>query len=278
MLFALFSALANVFATTISKLVLTKQKLSVMSFQIWTFFWLALLTAGLLPFLGVGHIQSLWQMPHLFYLVVMIVLAVIWNYFTYACLQKKELAEFQLITVMQPLITILLSMIIFSDERNERVLIATVIAGISLILSHFERWRLESPRLTIPLLLGIILSSVENLYIKELLSVINPATLYFVRTAFVALIFFLAAPAAIRQINRQQLWSTVMIGAFAVATMVLSFYGYQVIGVAKTNIIFLLSPITLTLVSVYLLKERIKKRKIVAFIIIILCILYVFYQ
>ena len=276
MIFALFSALSNIVATTINKFLLSRDKMPILSFSIWLFIFLAGLTAITLPWIGWVDFEKLISMPYIFYFVVMIGLAAVWNYFYYTCLEKESLSDFQLIAVIQPLLTIFLSMLVFADERGYKIMIATVVAGVVLIASHLNRWKIDNPILTIPLLVAVLLSAIENLYLKEMLDITSPATLYFLRTFFVAIIFLGVSPAALRLSQPKHLYKTIIVAFFAVLTMILSFYGYQTIGVAKTNIIFLLYPIGTTILSVYLLKERIKKRKLIAFIVIVLCIIYVF--
>lgn len=198
MLFALFSALSNIVATTINKFLLSRDKMHVLSFSLWLFIFLALITALTLPWIGYVDWEALISLPYLFYFLVMIALAAIWNYFYYTCLQRESLSDFQLIAVIQPILTIFLSLLIFSDERGEKIIIATLIAGTVLVASHINRWQIDTPQLTIPLLAAVFLSAVENLFIKEMLEIMSPASLYFLRTLFVAIVFLGASPIALK--------------------------------------------------------------------------------
>jgi len=276
MLFALFSAFSNIIATTINKFLLSRDKMPIMTFSVWLFIFLAGITALTLPWLNWIDWEKFVTPEYLFFFIVIVSLAATWNYFFYTCLERDSLADFQLISVIQPLLTIFLSMLIFPDERSDRVIFATLIAAAVLLASHLQSWRLENPIITIPLLGAILLSAIENLYIKEMLLITSPATLYFMRTFMIAVVLIGVSPASLRYTRPKHLWQTLIIAFFAVLTMVLAFYGYQIIGVAKTNMITLLYPVGTTILSVYLLKERIKKRKLLAFVIIILCIVYVF--
>ncbi|MFA4930341.1 MAG: DMT family transporter [Patescibacteria group bacterium] len=270
------AAIAYIIATTINKHLLSKERMGVISFGIWLFIFLAAITGLTLPWLGEINWEQALSIHYTFAFAAMLLLACTWNYFYYSCLQKDTLAEFQLMTIVQPLLTIFLGMLVFPDERNEKVFIVTIVAGFILIASHLDRWRLENVNVTVPLLISIFLAAVESLYHKELLVIYSPAALYFTRTLFIAIIFFLANPSHLKKVNQKNLWQTFIIAFFAVLAMVLSFYGYQQLGLAKTNIILLLYPIGTTIISVYILKERIKKRKLVAFALIVLCIIYAF--
>ena len=273
---ALGAAIANVIATTVNKHLLSKEKMGVVPFGIWLFIFLAFITGLSLPFLGQVNFTEAFSIHYVFIFLTMILIASTWNYFYYTCLEKDTLAEFQLVSIVQPLLSIFLSMLVFSDERNYHVLIATIVAGIALVYSHLYRWKIENFVVTVPLFIAVVLASIESLYHKELLHVYSPASLYFFRTLLIAIVFIFASPKEIKNVTRKNLFQTFIVALFAVFTMVLTFYGYQLIGIAKTNIILLLYPITTTLISVYLLKERIKKRKIFAFVIIIICIIYAF--
>ncbi|MBU0647650.1 DMT family transporter [Patescibacteria group bacterium] len=276
MFHALGAAIANIIATTINKHLLSKERMDVLSFGIWLFIFLFAITALTLPWIGWVDFELALSDHYLYIFLIMILIATIWNFYYYYCLQKDTLADFQLVVIVQPLLAVFLSMLLFSDERSDKVLIATIIAGVTLILSHLHRWRIENFKVTVPLFIAIVLASVETLFHKELLVVYSPAALYFTRTFIIATILFLANPGHISKVTPKNLWQTFVISFFAVLTMILSFYGYQIIGIAKTNIIMLLYPIATTIISIYILKERIKKRKVVALIIIVLCIIYAF--
>ncbi len=276
MFYALGSAFANVIATLVNKHLLSREKMHVLSFLIWLFIFLCLTTAIGLPWLGQINWDLFWQWDYILIFCFMLALASIWNYFYYVCLQKESLTDFQLISITQPLLTVLLSQLFLPDERSYKIIIVTFVVGISLFASFIHRWKIDNFVLTVPLFLSIILASIESLLNKQLLHVFSPTTLYFVRTAFIAIIFYFSFPAKIKSVTKNNLWQTWLIAFFAVLTMVLSFYSYQVIGVAKTSLISLIYPVLTTIISVYLLKERIKKRKLFAFVVIIGCLIYVF--
>jgi drug/metabolite transporter (DMT)-like permease len=278
MFYALGAAIANIIATTTNKQLLSREKMNVSAFSAWIFIFLFLLSGILLPSLGFINLEYAFSVYYLFLFLVMILLASVWNYFFYNCLEKDSLVDFQVISVVQPLLTIALSMIVFSEERSEKIIIASIISGIALYLSHQSRWRIENFKVTIPLFFAILLAAIESLYHKELLAVYSPVTLYFVRTGFLALIFTIAGIREITHIKSIQLWKTIYIAIFAVATMILSFYGYQTVGIAQTQIIMLLYPIGATILSYYLFKEHIQKRKIIALAVIILCVIYTFHS
>lgn len=276
MFFAFLSALTNIVAVVVNKRLLTNDKMNVAAFSGWLFVFLCLLTSITLPWLGWVNLEQAFSNYYLFLFLIMILLASVWNYFYYICLEKDNLSDFQVISIMQPLLTVVLSMLVYDDERNFKVIIATLVAGLALFLSHVFRWKIENYAITIPLFMTVILSAIESLFHKELLHIYSPAAFYFIRTFFVAIIFVAVGAKYMNKVNRSNLFSTIVIAFFAVIAMVASFYGYQTIGLAKTQIIMLLFPIGSTLLSVYYLKERIKKRKIMALLVIIGCILYAF--
>lgn len=274
--FAFISAISNIVATTVNKHLLSIQKMNVAVFSAWLFIILFLITSLALPWLGWINLEQALTPYYLFLFMIMILIAAIWNYFYYTCLEKEHLGDFQVISIVQPLMMVVLSMLVFADERNFKVIMAAIIAGIVLVWSHLSRWKIENFRVTIPLFFAIFLAAIESLYHKELLGVYSPVALYFVRTGFIALIFVILSYQNITQLTKSNVIQTIIIAIFAVSTMVLSFYGYQTIGIAKTQIIMLLYPVGATLLSVYYLHERIKKRKIFALIIIVACIIYAF--
>jgi drug/metabolite transporter (DMT)-like permease len=276
MYYAFISAITNIVAVVVNKRLLSIDKMNVATFLGWLFIFLCLITGLSIPWIGFIDLEQAFTSYYVFIFLTMILLAAVWNYFYYTCLEKDNLSDFQLISIIQPLLTVILSMVVYDDERNLKVIIAAFVAGLALLLSHLFRWKIENYAITIPLFLTIILSSIESLYHKELLEVYSPAALYFTRTFFIAIIFGIIGAKTFFKVSQNNLKTTFTIAFFAVIAMVASFYGYQTIGLAKTQIIMLLFPIGSTILSVYYLKERIKKRKIVALIIIIGCIIYAF--
>jgi drug/metabolite transporter (DMT)-like permease len=276
MYFALGSAFSNVIATIVNKHLLSREKMHVLSFSIWLFIFLCLTTAIALPWLGTVNWELFWRWEFVLSFCVMITLAAIWNYFYYSCLQKESLTDFQLISITQPLFTIFLSLLLIPEERNYKIIIATIVAGLALFFSHVHRWKIDNFVITVPLFLSIILASIESLFIKQLLVVFSPVSLYFVRTAFVAIIFYFSFPNKLKLASAKNIWQTWIIAFFAIITMILSYYSYEYLGIAKTSLVGLLYPVLTTIISVYLLKERVKKRKLFAFAVIICCLIYVF--
>jgi len=277
MFYAFCAAIANIVATTANKKLLSRDRMDVKAFSAWLFIFLFILSGIISFFFGDINLEYAFSAYYLFLFLVMILLAAVWNYYYYTCLESDTLSDFQLIAISQPLLTIIFSMIVYSEERSEKVIIASLVAAAALFLSHQSRWRIEKISITIPLFFSIMLAAIESLYHKELLHVYSPAVLYFVRTFFLAFIFSIVGLKEMSNISSANFWRTVYVAIFAVSTMILSFYGYQLIGIAKTQMILLLYPIGTTILSYYLFKERLEKRKIIALLVIISCIIYSFH-
>lgn len=270
---AFTSAFSSVIAILLNKRLLSKDKMDATAFSIWLFLLLCLITSLTLPWLGEVNWGFAFHWQYLTLFMVMILLGAVWNRLYYDCMGKESMIELQLMTIFQPLLTIVLAMAIFPEERTWKLALASIISGLALIFSHFDRWKMEVSQVTIKLMAAIFLAAIEVIYVKELLTVYSPAALYFGRTLLIFLVLFLADFRSFNKISLKEYWKTLLIAVLAVTSMVLSYYAYDIIGVTQTTLILLIYPILTTIISVWLLGERIKKRKVIAMIIIIACII-----
>lgn len=266
---AFASAFSSVIAILLNKKLLSKDKMDATTFSIWLFLLLCLVTSMTLPWLGNVNWAMIWHWHYVILFMVMILIGTMWNKLYYECMGRESMLELQLMTVFQPLLTIALAMFIFPEERTWKLILASIVSGAALIVSHHERWKIGLSDVTIKLAAAIFLAAIEVIYVKELLNIYSPAALYFVRTLLIFSVLFLADWKKFNKINLREYGKTLVIAILAVCSMVLSYYAYELIGVTQTTLILLLYPILTTIISVWLLGERIKKRKILAMIIVI---------
>jgi len=257
------------------KVILARHKVPVMRFIPLLFIWLAIITAVLLKPLGGVKYDLLGNPRTIGLFILMILVAVIWNIFYYEGIQKEDLHEFELIMLLSPLVTILLAEIFLPEERNLEVLIAGIIASVALILTRFRKHHLSIGRTAWKTILAMLLMSFESILIKEMLAVFSPATLYFIRTFTIAIIFLILYRPKLFAISNIAFALTIVSAIFGVLQMVLKFYGFQSLGVVETTLILLLGPFLVYAASSVILKERLFKRDVFAAAVVIICILYV---
>lgn len=205
----------------------------------------------------------------------MLAVAITWNSFYYRGIQDSEIHEFELIMMLSPLVTIILSEIFLPTERNLELFIAGAVASLALITSRFRRRHLQITRNSGIIVTAMILMSAESIIIKLLLDVFSPAALYFIRTAIMLVVFLTLWRPKLLSMPAKCFAFTIISAVFGVVQMVLKFYGFVHLGVVETTIILVLGPFLVYFFSAFYFKENLKFRDIVAAIIVITTVIYI---
>lgn len=257
------------------KFVLSKYRVPVMRFIPLLFIWLAVVTAVFLSRWGQIDYGLFKSIRYIALFVGMIAVACTWNVLYYQGIQKEDLHEFELIMLLSPLATIMLATIFLPSERNWGIFIPGVIASSALIATRFRKHHVTIGRTAWRTIIAMILISIESIIIKELLAVMSPVALYFIRTATIATVFVFLYRPKLFALPGMAYALTIISAIFGVVQMVLKFYGFQNLGVTETMMILVLGPFLVYGASAIIMKEKIFKRDVFAALVVILCILYV---
>lgn len=284
LLVPVIAAFAYAAGVVLNKIVLSYQKVGHRQFLVVFFFLLFLLSALLYPFFGKIDSRA-FTFDYLVILLLIIIIATVYNILFYHALEKEKIVEWELIVMVTPLSTILFASIFLETERNLGVFIAGLISSLALIISHIRRYHISFDVFQKGLLLYLVLYPFEAILVKKLLYLFSPLALYMVRTLgiFIALFIWYAfiAPYCKDEPKldfskwrlKNYLWC-LLISVLAVLQMVLIYYGYMSFGVVFTTLVLTLGPILTYLASVVILKERLKKRVVFAALVICFCIIY----
>lgn len=271
---AIIASLGYAGGVLADKVILSKYKVPVLRFIPLLFVWLAVITATFLPKFGGLHPQLLnWKIVLLG--IAMIVVAVLWNVFYYQGIQKENLHEFELIMLLSPLVTIMFAELFLPSERNITTFLASIVASFALIFARFKSHHLKVSKVAKRTIISMVLMSFESILLKELLSVFQPVTLYFIRTLIIAAVFMLMFKPKILQMPTMAFGLTILSALFGVVQMVLKFYGFQNLGIIETTMILILGPFLVYIGSSVWFKEKLFKRDVAAALVVVLCILYV---
>lgn len=274
MLGVIFASIGYAGGVVADKIILGKQRVPVLRFVPILFIWLAIISAIFLPLWG-DYDSAFFSRNYIFLFIIMIAVASTWNVFYYQGIQKESLAEFELIMLFSPLATVMLAAVFLPAERDFGLLGAGLISSIALIASRARRHHFELSRVAKRTILAMILLSFESILIKELLVVLSPITLYFIRTAVIALIFTFFYKPKVLALPPTAYALTILSAIFGVMQMVLKFYGFASLGVVETTTILLLGPFLVYLFCYLYFHEKLYKRDLAAVMVIILSILYV---
>lgn len=274
MLLQVFAAIFNAASTILDKVALSRHRTDVHNFIIAIFVFLSLFTALTLPWLGAINTSRAFSILGIFYFILLIFFAFVWNAIYYRAQQHETVQEFEIIVMMQPLFVSLMAAVIFADERNWHILIAAFIASLSLIACHLRRDHLSFNRYTSLLLLAVLFIAAETQVRKVLLDWYQPASLYFLRTGVLTILFILIWRPVKFTIPKKAWPHIVISGLLGSAMMILTFYGYQNLGIVLTTLILMLGPILTYLIDFLILKEKLRPRILIAAAVILGCILY----
>ena len=274
LLVPLFSVLGQTGGVLIDKFTLSIRKVRLNFFIVVLFIFLCSLTIPLLPFFGKVDWQMVFSIQFLLYFLAMLIVAIIWNIYYYRGFQYEKLYEFELIIMTTPLVTVLLAGIFLPAERNFQIIIVTIIASLAVIFAKIRTHHLYFSKYSIGLVIAVVLMSIETILIKKLLVVFSPASLYFYRTFFIAIFFLIFLRPKLRGEKISNWFLIIASAATGVLQMVLKFWGYKDFGVIYTTLVLTLAPVLIYLSSAYIFHENMKKRSIIAAVIIIVCIVY----
>lgn len=238
------------------------------------FVFLAMLTVIFMP--GLGSVDtSKFSFFYGFLFVLMIVVAVTYNIYATRGMQRENLHEYELIMLLSPLMTVFLAALFLPSERNWNVFLAAVVASVAFIISKFKSHHLHLGVTARGTLFAMVLMSFEAVLIKELLNMFSPVSLYFIRTAIIALVYLLMFRPKLSDLPAKSVLFILGSAVCGVLQMVLKFYGFKDLGIIETSMILLLGPVMVYLFSYFYFGERkIVLREVVSAIVIISCILY----
>lgn len=265
--------------TLLEKLVLRKRKITPRSYQAVAFLAIIIVMIPFLFFFWKMEAQafSLTSILVFFGIVVSSVLA---NVFVFYALKWEKICNIEPARLLEPLFVILLAVIfsfIFGQtlfERNTQVLIPALVAAVALIASHIKKHHLEFNKYFIAAIIGSFFFAFELVLSKFILNYYSPISLYFLRCLFVFIISFLIFKPKLKDIDKKARWEIVAASAIWVVYRVMTYYGFQTLGVIFTTLILMLGPIFIYLFAWKFLKEKPGWRNIAAAIVIIASVLY----
>lgn len=271
---ALSALITNVGNVLLDKYILSQLRMKVENYIPLAFVFIFLVTAVALPWTGSVNMTLATNQQYLFYFILMVLLAIIWNIFYYQGLQREKIVEFEMILLLTPLATVLLTTLFFPEEFNPSVFVAAIIGSVTLFLSHLRKYHLEFNKHAIHLLLAVILIAMETMVQKELLAIYSPTLLYALRVGFLAFFFAIYYRPKVAEVSDQQFRLVFASAVLGAASMITRFYAFQEIGVIFTTLVLLLVPVMTSWLDTRINRTRIKKRTVLAFAIILMCVIY----
>lgn len=280
-LFPLIAALFQATSMTLDKVILSFKE---MNFKLYTgvSFPLVALFTGIMFILFRPTITlALFTPSIILLLVILIGITIINNLLFYQALQHDLLVELKLLDLMRNIPILVISALLFIDERNPILILAALMSFIVVIWSHWENHQFAIRAQTLLFALwSLTLASFGPSLLKVLLQTLDPITIELIKNIGVALIL---TPLFYRELSKS-FPSGHALGLLLVTNLLTSIawvalsFGYQQLGVIYTTLIFSLQPLLIYVASALLLKERISRKKVIAFFLVLSVITWTLLQ
>lgn len=272
-LLPIFSAIAQATALATDKVTLSLRRVTfktyaAISFPLTFFVVLVIFIAAPSPFS-----MTLLEDTRWWFLIVLISATIGSNIVYYRALDDDTLTEIETFELLKAFPIILLSSLVFIDERNPVVILAALVAAGFVIWSHWEHHQIKIEPRTIPYLFCIlVLEPTRALATKMLLIAWHPLSLELVRTGVVAIVLGLVYAKYRQRVSPRVIIMLAITSVLYTAAWLLIYVSYQQLGVVYTTLILTLQPLLIYLASIIFLREKINRKKIIAFGVILIAI------
>ncbi|RJQ35943.1 hypothetical protein C4552_04575 [Candidatus Parcubacteria bacterium] len=200
-------------------------------------------------------------------------LMIITNILYYRALDRDQLGEIETFALLAGIPTIVVTSILFADERNPAVLIPALVAAGAVAWSHWERRHFAIARSTLPFFLWALAAApLQAALIKVLLAAWHPVSLELVRSALAAAVFAILYGRAARTISAKTFWALVITNVLSAIAWLLLYTSYQRSGIVYSALLFSLQPLLVYAAALVVLKERFAWKKVLAFHVVIMAI------
>lgn len=274
----ILGALALATGTVLQKVVLRRKKIDIKLYQVLEFLAIVIVMLPFIYFFWKFDTQAL-ELKNVLIFGSVILFSIIANIFMFYSVKWEKVSNLEPAKILEPLFVILLA-IVFSFffknlyERNIKVIIPAIIAGVALILSHIKKHHLNFNKYFLAAIAGSFFFALELVTTRLILDFYSPITFYFLRSFAVLLISFALFRPNLKKVDKSVRLRILLIGSIWVIYRVILYYGYLNVGVIFTTLIIMLAPIFIYAFAHIFLKEKIKLRNIISALVIIACVLY----
>lgn len=231
---------------------------------------IAIMTLGL-PFFFEWN-PAILEPVNIVYLGIVVVISLAFNLLWLHGLEKTRVEKAQPLYMSSKIFTIILAIAFFPTERHLLKVFLAIIAIGAIISLNISKKHLDLDRYAMMIIGGAFLLSLHNIFIKNLLGLMNAFMLYYIRIILIAvfMLFFF-------KIDKKDIVEDKIIFLFFLSiTVVLAnafiYWSYAQIGLVYTSLLLTLTPIAALWGAKVILKEELHIKNIVATVIIIACI------
>jgi len=265
--------------TILEKIVVKHKNIDIKFYQTAIFLVIMLVMLPFIYFYWKFDPQALQPLNIIIFSLV-IIFSLLANWFVFYSVKGEKVSNLEPAKMIEPLFVVLLAILFsfFIDsgmyEKNLKIIIPAIIAGLALILSHVKRHHLKFNKYFLSAILGSFFFALELVISRLILDYYSSLTFYFLRCAFIFLFSLIIFRPKMIKMDKTLTSYIFITGIFWVLYRVIVYYGYVNLGIIFTTLIIMVSPIFIYLFAHIFLKENLSWRNIIASIIIIGCVLY----
>ncbi|HOR52042.1 MAG TPA: DMT family transporter [Candidatus Pacearchaeota archaeon] len=276
--FPIIAAIALAGGTVLERHILKRKEIDIRRYQTLGFLTISLILLPMLYFFWKLDPQAL-QLKNILILIAVIICSMVANLFTFYSMKGEKISNLEPAKMLEPLFTILLA-VLFSlffqgaYESNPKVLVASLVAGLVLILTHINKEQLRFNKYFTAAIIGSFFFALEIIISNLILELYSPVTFYFLRCFGIFVFSLILFRTKLSGVDKKLKIDLVTVGIIWVLYRVVAYYGYLKIGIVSTTLILMLGAALIYLFAKIFLKEKINKKNIIASIVILACIIY----
>jgi len=272
MIIPLIASIAGAANQVYSKISLSKDKIDYKVFTVLSFLIIFCILLIASPFFFEMPMFTLEIVP---YFIALIVVGGTWNLLSFYGMSHDKLSEYEPLISTAPLFSVILAVLVYSEERNLKLIVFSIIAGLALIWNHVEKKHLVFNKYSLAILASSLLIAIENIILKKLLTVFDPINLYFYRVTVILIILFIIFRPNPKQLAHKKLNHTIVANMLITIQAIFIFWSFAAYGIIKTVLILNLIPVVVYIASVFILKEKMSKKNIITAAVVLLCVIAV---
>ena len=206
----------------------------------------------------------------LFFLLSSVFLSICTNILYYRALDRDKLTEMEVIGLLSTIPVVIFSGIIFADERNFYILIPALVAFTAIVWSHWKGGKILIKKDTRPFLIWmLLLAPLGAALSKILLQSWNPISLELVRSAVLIAALTPLFHKNLEKVSPKAMLLLLLTNILTAVAWIFFYFSFKISGVVYTLLLFSLQPLLVYFAAVFILKEKLEKKKFIAFMVVL---------
>lgn len=271
-LIALFAVFMDASGSTMEKVVLSIKGIKPMTYM--SVAYMILLATDIVVFLVMGIALPKYLSPTGILFLIAVGLGLFTNLLYYRAVKGDDLTQVTQFSLLYNIPLIFLASIFFPEQSSALLIVLALVAAFTVIWSQWEGgFHIKKTTMTffIWTLIGIpMISIIQTAIVEEW----NPVALAISSDALIVLILL---PTFIKSrkaggLPKKAIPKIVISQILISLSFIIYLFGYANLGLLYTSLLIMLQPLLVYIFSVMFLKEKLIKKRVVAFIVVLLCI------